>query len=280
MTRTSSTTWDTKPHKAIFYSPAAWFVDRRAGRRDGDAAIPDLPASPATTADPGAAVTPFIEVRRRHFLDRCEREHRHMLNDLEPVHRQLAALHQDIAGGEDKVAELRKRLEALPEKPDEAALTRRNAVEQHTDEALVRARRQREHDARRATVLAELEQAVANVRAMRVEQARLEGMITSREKILATRVRQLHAHTLRRCATYRHHLVRKHPDGNTLIEFLNLALPALPGWLPRHDQGTGPADPGAEPTKPATGPTKPGAGPTTAAQPTPITPYINRKEAL
>lgn len=275
MTRKSSTTWDTKPHKAIFYSPVAWFVDWRAGRRDGDAAIPDLPAGSAETADPRAATTPFIEVRRRHFLDRSEREHRHMLNDLEPVHRQLAALRQDITGGEEKVAQLSKRLEAIPENPEEAALTRRNAVEQHIDEALVRARRRREHDARRATVLAELEQAVAKVRAMRVEEARLEGMITSREKILATRVRQLHEHTLRRCATYQHHLVRKHPDGNALIGFLNLALPALPGWLPRHDQGTGPADPDAGPGEPDTGPTDRAATP-----PTPIAPFINRKEAL
>ena len=67
-------------------------------------------------------------------------------------------------------------------------------------------------------------------------------MIITREQILATRVRQLHEHTLRRCGTYKHHLVRKHPDGNALIEFLDLALPTLPGWLPRHDPDTGPAD--------------------------------------
>ena len=55
MTRKSSTTWDTKPHKGIFYSPAARFVDWRAGRRDGDLAIPDLPAGPVETVDPRAA---------------------------------------------------------------------------------------------------------------------------------------------------------------------------------------------------------------------------------
>ena len=123
MTRRPSTTWDTKPHKAIFYGPAAWFADRCAGRRDGDAAIPDLPAWAAEATDPRAATTPYLEIRRRHFLDRSEREHRHMLNDLEPVHRQLAAVRQDIAGGEERVTELRKRLDAIPEKPDEAALT-------------------------------------------------------------------------------------------------------------------------------------------------------------
>jgi hypothetical protein len=247
MTRKSSTAWDTEPHKAIRYTPVEWFIDCRAGRRDGDAAIPDLPDEPAEAADPRAVTTPFIEVRGRHFRDRSEREHRHTLNDLEPVRRQLAAVRQDIACGQEKVSELRKRLDAIPEKLDEAALTRRNAVEQHIPEELVRARRQREHDARRGKVAAELEQAVARVRGLRVEEARLARMIITREQILATRVRQLHEHTLRRCATYKHHLVRKHPDGSALIPFLDLALPTLPDWLPRHDPDTGPAEPGSGP---------------------------------
>ena len=250
MTRRPPATWDTKPHKPIFYGPLARLADRFAGRGDGNAAIPDVPAGSAEIADPRPAATPYLEIRRRHFLDRSEREHRHMLADLEPVRRQLAALRQDIACGEEKVAELRKRLEAIPVKLDEDALTLRNAVEQHAGEALVRARLQREHDARRGKVLAELEQAVAAVRALRVEEARLAGMIAAREQILAARVRQLHEHTLRRCGTYRHHLVRKHPDGNALIPFLNLALPALPGWLPRHGPDTGPADRAAGPHHP------------------------------
>lgn len=249
MTRRPSTTWDTKPHKPIRYGPLARLADRFAGASNGNAAIPDVPAGQPETADPQAATTPYLEIRRRHFLDRSEREHRHMLTDLEPVYRQLAALRQDIAGSEEKADELRKRLDAIPEKPDEAALTRRNAVEQHTDEALVRARRQREHDARRGKVLAELEQAVAKVRALRVEEARLTGMITAREQILGARVRQLHEHTLRRCATYRHHLVRKHPDGNALIPFLNLALPTLPDWLPHRDQAAEPTDRAAGPRR-------------------------------
>ncbi len=243
MTSKSSTTWDTKPHKAILYTPVAWFIDRHAGRGDGDAAIPDLPVCPAETAEPPAATTPFIEVRRRHFLDRSERERRHMLNDLEPVHRRLAEVRQDIEGTREKVAELRERLAAIPEKLDEDAVTKRNAVEQHAPEELVRARRQREHDARRAKVQAELDQALAKLRGLRVEEARLTKTIAIREQILATRVRQLHDHALRRCGTYKHHLIRKHPDGNALIPFLDLALPTLPDWLPRHDTDTGPAGP-------------------------------------
>ena len=249
MTRRPSTAWDTKPHKPIFYGPLARLADRFAGVSNGNAAIPDVPAGPAETADSRPATTPYLEIRRRHFLDRGEREHRHMLTGLEPVQRQLAALRQDIAGTEEDVAELRERLEAIPEKPDEAALTRRNAVEQDAGEALVRGRRQREHDARRGKVQAELDQALAKLRALRVEEARLTGMIDAREQILAARVRQLHEHTLRRCGTYRHHLVRKHPDGNALIPFLNLVLPTLPDWLPRHDPDAGAADRAAGPRR-------------------------------
>ena len=40
-----------------------------------------------------------------------------MLNDLEPVHRRLAEVRQDIAGGEEKVDEIRARLAAIPENP-------------------------------------------------------------------------------------------------------------------------------------------------------------------
>lgn len=249
MTQKSPTTWDIKPHKAIRYTPVAWFIDRRAGRRDGDAAIPDPPAA-AETADPPAATTPFIEVRRRHFLDRSEREHRYALTDLEPVRRQLAAVRQEIAGTEEKADELRKRLSAIPEKLGEDALNLRNAVEQHIPDELVRTRRQREHDARRGRVQAELDQVLAKLRGLRVEEARLARMIITREQILVTRVRQLHEHTLRRCATYKHHLVRKHPDGPALIPFLDLALPILPDWLPLRDPAAGAADLMAGPRRP------------------------------
>jgi len=249
MTQKAPTTWDTKPHKPIPYGPFARLADRFAGRGDGNAAIPEIPAGPADTADPPVVTTPYLEIRRRHFLDRSEREHRHMLTDTEPVRRDLAAIGPEVAGHEEKAAALRKRLDEIPEQPDEAALGHRNAVEQHADEALVRARRLREHAGRRGKVQAELDQTLAAVRALRVEAGRLTGLIASREQILATRVRQLHEHSLRRCATYRHHLVRKHPDGSALIPFLDHALPTLPDWLPRPDPNAGPADQTAGPRR-------------------------------
>jgi hypothetical protein len=247
MKKKSPAGWDTKPLKPVFYSPAARLADRFAGAGDGHAAIPDLPAEPAETAGSQAITTPYLEIRGRHFRDQSEREHRQTLTDLEPVQRRLAALRQEIAGSSEKAARIRERLGAVPEKPDEAVLTRRTAVEQHTAETLVRARRQREHDARRARLMAEEEQAVREVRSLTAEEADLAGLVSAREQILAAQIRQLHEHTLRRCATYQHHLVRKHPDGNALIPFLNLARPALPDWLPRQPPHSGPADQAAGP---------------------------------
>lgn len=240
MARGLPTTWTTMPPKAIRYTPAAWFIDRTAGRRDGEAAIPDLPIGSAGVIDPRAGTTPYLEIRTRHFLDRCERERSRLLNDLEPVYQQLAALRQGIATAEEKARITRQRLDDMPPVPAAEVLGRRNAVEQHANEALVRARRQREHDATRAKVLAEEEQAAAAVQALSIEEAKLIEMIGRREQILATRIRRLHEYTLRRCSTYLHHLVCRHPDGAALIPFLNQALPALPDYFHHHDPGTGP----------------------------------------
>jgi len=240
MARRPSTTWDTKPHKPIFYGPVARLADRFAGRGDGKAAIPALPVGPAEVIDAQAGTTPYLEIRRRHFLDHSEREYRQMLIDIEPVFRQLAALRQDIVAVGEKVTEIRERPGSIPPVPAEAVLASRNVAEQRADEVLVRARRQREHDARRAAVLAEEQQAVEKIRALRIEEARLTEMIAAREQILATRVRQLHEHALRRCGTYMRHLVRKHPDGAALIPFLYLARPALPDWFQHRTQGSGP----------------------------------------
>jgi hypothetical protein len=239
MSRNSPNAWDTKPGKPIRYGLGARFADRFAGRGDGNAAIPDLPTIPTDGADPQPVTTPYLDIRRHHFLDSSERERRHMLKDLEPVYHQLAAVRQKIAGGMEKVDQARKRLADIPQEPDDAALNTRNVLEQHIHPSLVHARRRREHHARRAPFLADEQQATADLRALQVEEARLVKVIATRKEILNTRVQQLHKHTLRRCGTYRHHLVRKHPDGAALISFLDLALPSLPDWLQHPDPDIG-----------------------------------------
>lgn len=234
MARKASTDWDTKPHKPIFYGPLARLADRAAGRRDGKAGLPPLPAPPVQAPSQPQAVTPYLEIRHRHFLDRAEKERRHMLTDLAGTNQAVTAMRQQITGAHERIEEARKLLDGIPEIPPEEKLTSRNAVEQHADEALVRARRQREHDAKRDRVVAEERQAVEAARSLEVQEAQLKGAIAARERILESRVRQLHEHTLRRCGTYKRRLAHYHPDRASIIPYLDLALPALPGWLHSH----------------------------------------------
>lgn len=230
MTRRASTDWDTKPHKPIFYGPFARLSDTWSGRKDGKAGVPPLPPV-GTVMDPAHGQTPYLAIRQHHLLDRAERERRHMQSDLASTYTELASLRQQIAGADAKVAELRKRLDEMPDTPSEDVLTRRNAVEQHVPEALIRARRQREHDAERRPLVAQEQEAVEAARSLRVREAALAESIVARERVLEGRVRQLHEHTWRRCRTYQRHLAHRHPDGQDVLPLLNLALPALPDWL-------------------------------------------------
>lgn len=157
-----------------------------------------------------------------------------MLTDLADTNQALTAIRQQITGADERIEDVRKRLEGIPEVPPEEKLTSRNAVEQHAEEALVRARRQREHDAKRAPVVAEEKQAVEAARSLKTQEAQLKGVIAARERILESRVRQLHEHTLRRCGTYKRRLAHYHPDREAIISYLDLALPALPAWLHSH----------------------------------------------
>ncbi len=217
--------WDAKPRKPIFYGPFARLADRWAGARDGRAGIPALPH------ETSAAITPYLEIRRRHFLDRAEGERRHHEHDVASLHHRLKALQARTAAADEAAAEAGKFLGEMPETPSETFLTTRNAVEQHADEALVRSRRRREHDTARGVRVADDRRARQAAAALRADEAQLGEEIAAKERMLACRVRQLHEHTLRRCGTYKRRLVHKHPDGTALIPCLDLALPSLPGWL-------------------------------------------------
>jgi hypothetical protein len=237
MRRRPSAAWDIKPHKPIYYGLVARLADRWAGAKDGRAGMPALPGAAAAAGSP-AAVTPYLEIRNRHFLDRSERERRHHEHDAADTCQQLQTVRQQIAAADAAVAEISKRLEELPAIPDATALASRNAVEQHADEALVRTRRQREHDAVRGKVVAQEREAVQAARLLRVEEARLAESVAARQRMLDCRVRQLHQHTLRRCGTYKRRLAHKHPDGTAVLPYLNLALPELPDWLQHGALGT------------------------------------------
>lgn len=235
--RRALTDWDTKPHKPILYGPLARLSDVWAGRRDGKVGLPPLPEHDGLP-DPGDGRTPYLTIRNHHFLDRAERERRHMQSDLAATHQRLSSLDQEITEAEERAAEARKQLDDMPVQAPEQELTKRNAVEQHVDEALIRARRQREHGKRRAPLITQDQQATEAVRTLRVQRAQVAGLVSARRRILEGRVRQLHEHTWRRGRTYQRHLVRHHPDGQALLPCLDLSMPSLPDWL----TSPGPAD--------------------------------------
>lgn len=219
-----------RPHKAITYGLIARAADCLAGAADGRAGQPVVPSDPDTAPLQGG-VTPYLEMLNRHFGDRAERERLQADIAIAPLSQERERVRALAGAADEKVTESRKRLDAFGETPDAAALNKRNVLEQNADELLVRTRRQREHAAGRARLLAQEQQALDEARRLRVEEGRLTEAIAARERIASTRVRRLHAHTLRRCATYLRHLVHKHPDGPAVIPVLELALPSLPTWV-------------------------------------------------
>jgi hypothetical protein len=232
MARRSSTALDREPPGPLRYGPLARLSDIWAAWRDGAANVPPLPetARPPVLADTAHAVTPYMEIRNRHFLDWAERERRRMLIELEGIYQTRAQVRQKIVAAEEQAADAHKLLDSMPTEPPEP--NRRNVVEQHVHEALVRARRLREFKAERLKVLVLEQEAITKASALREQEARLSEKITARERILDSRVRQLHHHSLRRCGTYIRHIVHHHPDGSAVLPYLEMARPTLPDWLP------------------------------------------------
>jgi ABC transport system ATP-binding/permease protein len=227
MARTSAAA---RPSKPIFYGPIARAADRMAGTADGRAGHPAVPSDPDAAPHNGGA-TPYQEVLNRAYLDRAERERLQADIDEAPISEQLEGVRAQIMVADEKVAEICKRLDAFPETPDDTVLNERNVLEQAAGELLVRTRRQREYTAARSRLLADEQQALDKAGRMRIEEGRLAEAIAARERIASARVRRLHEHTRRRCATYLRRLVHKHPDGPAVIPVLELALPSLPAWV-------------------------------------------------
>ncbi len=236
MTGRSPAGWASGPCRAILYGPIARVADRWAGITDGRAGQPAMPSDLATAPPLRGGATPYLEVLNRHFLDRAERERLQADIDIAPISERLRLVCAKAAAADEKVTEIRKRLDAFPEAPDDTVLTRRNVLEQDADELLVRTRRQREYTAIRARIVAEEQLAVDDARGLCIEEGRLAEAIAARERIAATRVRRLHEHTRRRCATYQRRLVHKHPKGPAVIPVLELALPSLPPWVQGNTQ--------------------------------------------
>lgn len=229
MARRSPGAEDGESPGPVRYGLLARLSDIWAARRDGHNEVLRLSAI-SDPADSGHAVTPYMEIRNHHFLDWAERERRRMETDLKDTCARRAEIRRKIETADERAANARKVLDSMPTAPPEP--DRRNVIEQHVHESLVRARRLREFEGERRTVAALEQAAMAEASQLREQEARLTETITARERILDSRVRQLLHHSLRRCGTYIRHIVHHHPDGSAVVPYLEMARPSLPDWLP------------------------------------------------
>jgi hypothetical protein len=224
---------DDSPLGPIPYGIMARLADMWAARRDGNADVPRLPSTHGLPDpdNPRHGITPYLEVRNREFRESAEREKHRMLSELRDIFHQRAELQQQIAGEDAKAYTLHQFVANMPQGPAEP--DRRNVLELHLPESLVRARRQREHLAEKAKLVAQELEARNNASELRAREARLAETIAHRERQMHARVRQILEYSLRRCGTYMHHIVHHHPDSGAVIPYLRLALPSEPDWLPR-----------------------------------------------
>ena len=239
-------TRDKEPAGAIRYGLLARLADIWAARRDGNAVMP-----PLWSAD---GMTPYMEVRNRHFRDWAEREYQRMLAETAQLKTQQAHLRQQIAEAERGAAAVRGDLAAMGTTP--ANLDHQNVIEKKlkTDPTLTRSRRRLEFNRERGKALAREQAARRTVAELAAQEAELAEAISAHERIFHARVRQLLQHSLRRCAAYMQHIVHYHPDGAAVIPCLQLALPSEPKWLrteaPGEPYASGPIGP-AGPLGPA-----------------------------
>jgi hypothetical protein len=236
--RSARVTADKDAAGPLPYGLLARLMDHWAARRDGNAVIP-----PLWSAD---GMTPYMEVRNRHFRDWAEREYQEMLSETAELERERAVIRRRIANASNDAAAILKTLEAMGTTP--ANLDHRNVIEERlgVDRSLTRVRRMREFARERGKVHQRDLAARRVVSELAAEEAELTELISAQERIFHARVRQLLQHSLRRCATYMRHIVHYHPDGTAVIPCLQLALPSEPDWL-RTGTPAGPAVTGTQP---------------------------------
>jgi len=241
MARRKQTFWEAKPRKPIGYGLFVRIADRWAGWSDGKNGVPQLP--PAQPEElPAPLTTSYLDILNQSYQDSAGNENLTVLRDVADALVRRRALGRDIAEREEKSRSIQKQLDAMVEVPDEAALSQRNAIEQHADPLLVRARRLREYNAVRAGVQAAKDRVDQEIQAQQVELAKVGETIAVRKHALVIRVTRMRAHAMRRRGHYLRHLMCKHPEGPALVAYFELSSPQLPGWLDKWPVDDGAAE--------------------------------------
>jgi hypothetical protein len=242
------------------YTPARRFADWHRARADGRAGLPGLePGRP-----PG---TPTLEELAQDFLARSHRERLRLDVELAPLLESEAGLVARIEQTGIAAARAEERLADWPALLADDQLALRRGGEDRTADDVVRSRRAREYATLRRPVVEEVERLRRAAAAAHEELARVRAAVRAREIVGATRVRRLHAQTMRRISAYERHLVRHHPAGDRVGPLLAAQHPRIPGWVfAAEDPSVPPGEAATPPRGTAAGP--PTAGPPTAGPPT------------
>lgn len=218
--------WVSRPRRPILYGPFARFADWLAATRDARAGLPD--------PDLGDKVgSPRLEFLDRRARDAEELELLHYSRDTAASVHTLGSLSGVADGARERLADALAELDTMPEHPAEDDLAVRRAGEgrRGTDATVVRTRRMREHQAKRAPMVARVRQERERLASLTEQIAGAQAQADLRFQVAQTRARRIHEHAARRKAAYAARLLRKHPKGAQLNTVLDMGSLEPPSWV-------------------------------------------------
>jgi hypothetical protein len=228
--------WGNHPARPVYYGFWPRLVDRWCGKRDGKRGLPGMPES-GGSAGRFVAHTPKLDQLRAARNDAVERERLYGMADAARYEESLTAARGEAEAAERALERFEMQITALGEQPAEAALATRRAGEAHSDEHVVRHRRQGEHAAKLAPLVAGNRAAIEQRAQALLDIRRLDHVIAERLSVSRARGRRLHEHTRRRSANYWYWLIRKHPQAAAVMQALDPIDPDLPNWLIDPEEG-------------------------------------------
>jgi hypothetical protein len=103
--------------------------------------------------------------------------------------------------------------------------------EEATSDGVRSGRRRREHAARRAALVDEIQRRRTALEKAEVELTELTDRIRIRREVAEVRVAMIEAYVRRRCSAYLTRLARKHPDGKRIGALVRSGWSEQPSWL-------------------------------------------------
>lgn len=253
--------WTRPPEQPAPYRLPARLSDMLHGWLDGKRGIPELPngltsavsmadesdtetGDPKLSDSPDAAKpqtrlptpwTPRIEVLVRRSRELIEGERIRFVDDCSDLKRRSIEYQVLLDPLKEHLTAIKERLNQARVQPSSAELGKRRLAEQDAEnrpDTLVSARRQAAWDRRLSTVEGQQQSATAELSRAAYAFRLHEDLIRERAEVARAAARRHHEFALRRVATYLQQLVRKHPRGAELNQWLMdyRVAPDLPEW--------------------------------------------------